>query len=254
MLKETGKASSLRTLATGLATVRADYEPTNTTPWRLSPTNQQQVEDRMASMFVSGPVFFIENHHHHHHPQDRTWEQTQTYGTQLSTQLATLAHMQQSLMHAVAMSPGDMSHFDPEQLSPARTTPKVLVDQLPCRTATSGAAETNCSICLSQFENGDSVRKLPCGHEFHSSCIETWLLNHSRTCPCCRLDLCEHEEKIRAHQADSTLHSGFARTDIEVLMLLSVRELKMILRSRGVECSDCVEKRDLVDRIRALPR
>ena len=240
MIKQQGK---------GPAAARADYEPTNTTPWRISPTNQQQIDNRMASMFVSGPVFFIENHHHY--SQDR--EQTQ-YGTQLSTQLAALAHMQQSLMHAMAMGTGDMSHFDPQQPPATRTTPKVLVDQLPCRTAASGAAETDCSICLSQFENGDRVRKLPCGHEFHSSCIETWLLDHSRTCPCCRLDLCEHEEKIEARQADSTLHSGSARTDIEVLMLLSVRVLKMILRSRGVECSDCVEKRDLVDRIRALPR
>lgn len=45
-----------------------------------------------------------------------------------------------------------------------------------------------CSICLSQFEENDLVRKLTCQHHFHGSCIDRWLENH-QTCPLCKHDL-----------------------------------------------------------------
>ncbi|XP_057422418.1 RING-H2 finger protein ATL52-like [Lotus japonicus] len=44
----------------------------------------------------------------------------------------------------------------------------------------------DCSVCLSEFEDGESVRLLPkCNHAFHLPCIDTWLKSHS-TCPLCR--------------------------------------------------------------------
>jgi hypothetical protein len=33
-----------------------------------------------------------------------------------------------------------------------------------------------CSICLNQFERGDHVRILPCGHLFHKIEVDNWLL------------------------------------------------------------------------------
>lgn len=45
---------------------------------------------------------------------------------------------------------------------------------------------TDCSVCLSEFEEDESVRLLPkCSHAFHVHCIDTWLKNHSN-CPLCR--------------------------------------------------------------------
>lgn len=43
-----------------------------------------------------------------------------------------------------------------------------------------------CAVCLSGFEDGEEVRKLPsCKHSFHAPCIDMWLYSHS-DCPLCR--------------------------------------------------------------------
>jgi len=31
-----------------------------------------------------------------------------------------------------------------------------------------------CAVCISQYEVGDLLKKLPCEHEFHKSCLESW--------------------------------------------------------------------------------
>lgn len=44
----------------------------------------------------------------------------------------------------------------------------------------------DCTVCLSEFEEGDAIRLLPkCSHAFHVSCIDTWLRSHTN-CPMCR--------------------------------------------------------------------
>ncbi|PON41435.1 43kDa postsynaptic protein [Parasponia andersonii] len=52
---------------------------------------------------------------------------------------------------------------------------------------------TECSVCLSEFEEDESVRLLPkCSHAFHLSCIDTWLRSH-KNCPLCRAPIvCEN--------------------------------------------------------------
>lgn len=48
------------------------------------------------------------------------------------------------------------------------------------------SAACECSICLAEMEVGDSVRSLPaCGHTFHCSCIDLWLLRRA-DCPLCK--------------------------------------------------------------------
>jgi hypothetical protein len=41
-----------------------------------------------------------------------------------------------------------------------------------------------CGICLSEYEIGESVRRLPCQHQYHTKCIDSWLSRKSR-CPFC---------------------------------------------------------------------
>jgi hypothetical protein len=45
--------------------------------------------------------------------------------------------------------------------------------------------ETVCGVCLESFEEDDKIRKMPCSHGFHESCIFDWL-RVSRLCPHCR--------------------------------------------------------------------
>jgi hypothetical protein len=44
----------------------------------------------------------------------------------------------------------------------------------------------SCSVCLQDFQSGDTARVLPhCKHMFHLPCIDGWLLKHG-SCPLCR--------------------------------------------------------------------
>ncbi|CAK9820773.1 E3 ubiquitin-protein ligase RNF165 [Anthophora plagiata] len=45
-----------------------------------------------------------------------------------------------------------------------------------------------CTICLSEFENCETVRRLPCMHLFHIDCVDQWLCTNKR-CPICRVDI-----------------------------------------------------------------
>ncbi|KAI8872398.1 hypothetical protein GQ42DRAFT_119439, partial [Ramicandelaber brevisporus] len=46
----------------------------------------------------------------------------------------------------------------------------------------------SCSICLESFHDGESVRRLSCGHAFHVPCVDQWLMTMNGTCPNCRRD------------------------------------------------------------------
>ncbi|KAJ3272762.1 E3 ubiquitin-protein ligase Zswim2 [Terramyces sp. JEL0728] len=43
----------------------------------------------------------------------------------------------------------------------------------------------NCNVCASKIGYGDLVRQIPCGHGFHQSCIDRWLLHSRANCPTC---------------------------------------------------------------------
>lgn len=51
--------------------------------------------------------------------------------------------------------------------------------------ARGGDSGISCIVCLANYENGETLRVLPCGHRFHCDCVDRWLVQQSRTCPLC---------------------------------------------------------------------
>jgi Ring finger domain len=49
---------------------------------------------------------------------------------------------------------------------------------------------TMCSICIDEFEDGETIRILPkCHHGFHFDCIKPWLTERQSCCPLCKTDV-----------------------------------------------------------------
>jgi len=66
------------------------------------------------------------------------------------------------------------------------------IKELPCSIIPPKDEECDCSescecaICITDMKSGDTMRLLPnCGHSFHKSCIDLWLLRRS-DCPLCK--------------------------------------------------------------------
>ncbi|KAK9485485.1 hypothetical protein V1527DRAFT_130725 [Lipomyces starkeyi] len=86
--------------------------------------------------------------------------------------------------------------------------PKAFVENLPTRIWGTETNNTNgreklwgsaaeCVICLEDYVPGQSrVMQLPCGHEFHSTCITPWLTLRKRTCPICKRDVTNANEQL----------------------------------------------------------
>ncbi|KAF8310857.1 hypothetical protein DL93DRAFT_1564787 [Clavulina sp. PMI_390] len=51
------------------------------------------------------------------------------------------------------------------------------------------ATQTECAICLGDFEKGDKLRILPCGHIFHLDEVDAWLIQRKKLCPICKADI-----------------------------------------------------------------
>ena len=43
-----------------------------------------------------------------------------------------------------------------------------------------------CAVCIEDYESGDELRALDCGHAFHKDCIDPWLITKRACCPVCK--------------------------------------------------------------------
>ncbi|CAN7141419.1 E3 ubiquitin-protein ligase RING1 [Brassica rapa] len=96
---------------------------------------------------------------------------------------------------------------------------------------------TDCSVCLSEFEEGEGVRLLPkCSHAFHVSCIDTWLLSH-KNCPLCRAPVFSTE--VRGKETE-TSHQTESGTSVREEESLGSRNVNVVLpRSQSDLASHC---------------
>ena len=53
----------------------------------------------------------------------------------------------------------------------------------------SSSTQTQCIICLCDYDQEDIIRILQCNHIFHKDCIDKWLLNEKTYCPICRQEV-----------------------------------------------------------------
>lgn len=71
---------------------------------------------------------------------------------------------------------------------------KECADLKPCKNE-----EPSCCICLCEYEEGEVLNQLDCGHVYHQECIHSWCQNHTR-CPLCNMDL--EESSYSKHDDD----------------------------------------------------
>ena len=50
----------------------------------------------------------------------------------------------------------------------------------------------DCPICIDTIDAKSQVVSTPCGHVFHSNCMETWIAQGKKNCPQCR-KVCERQ-------------------------------------------------------------
>ncbi|KAJ7539857.1 hypothetical protein O6H91_11G112500 [Diphasiastrum complanatum] len=108
----------------------------------------------------------------------------------------------------------DHSPPQPESVRASKTgLSKMDVDKLPMIRCTASSSQQHyqglggeCMICLNEFSEGDKVRLLPsCGHAFHVSCIDLWLLTNA-SCPACRQSLLPQVSPSNFVRDQSQLH------------------------------------------------
>ncbi|KAL8251434.1 hypothetical protein R6Q59_035127 [Mikania micrantha] len=99
----------------------------------------------------------------------------------------------QSQMGAVETGFDELhSIFD---IDSSKGLPEYSVEKIPkikitgCNDVDDSGERISCSVCLQDFQLGETVRSLPqCHHMFHLPCIDKWLVRHG-SCPLCRRDV-----------------------------------------------------------------
>ncbi|KAK7311849.1 hypothetical protein RJT34_10258 [Clitoria ternatea] len=70
-----------------------------------------------------------------------------------------------------------------------------------------------CCICLSNYENNDELRELPCAHFFHKDCVDKWLKINA-LCPLCKSEVGENtgESVSREEASQNRVENALVNT------------------------------------------
>ncbi|ROT83437.1 putative protein goliath [Penaeus vannamei] len=104
---------------------------------------------------------------------------------------------------------------------------KKALSKIPVKNLKSGDKEIVtenecCAVCIEPYQVSDTVRTLPCKHEFHKSCVDPWLLEH-RTCPMCKMDILKFYGYVLSGSEESVLQLDMLEDtsggDVEVMVV-----------------------------------
>lgn len=179
-----------RSAARGRGTAAAQFHP-------VIPSNQSLAD--VLNDFITGASFG------HQYPEGTVnFQGPNTPGSSGSTSSANrgLINIDFPLPFFLHSNPGDyawgnagfdavitqlLNNLDGSNSGPP-PMPKDQVENLPTvKISDEQVKATNlqCTVCMDDFQVGDSARQLPCEHFFHQDCIIPWLNLHA-SCPICR--------------------------------------------------------------------
>ncbi|EOA37653.1 hypothetical protein CARUB_v10012186mg [Capsella rubella] len=93
-----------------------------------------------------------------------------------------------------------------------------MVKEMPSVTFTCAKDDTttgsSCAICLEDYNVGDKLRVLPCGHKFHVACVDSWLISWRTFCPVCKRDAKRSTDEPPATERTPLLSSSIASSSV----------------------------------------
>lgn len=92
--------------------------------------------------------------------------------------------------------------------------PENRINAIPTVTITAEQARDNlqCAICMEDFKENETAKRLPCSHHFHEECILRWLRLHG-TCPTCRVTLDGENSTRRDYSSYSSNRNSSTRNN-----------------------------------------
>lgn len=107
-----------------------------------------------------------------------------------------------------------------------------------------------CSICFQEFNVGDTVSRLPCGHLYHGCCISEWL-NKKCTCPICRWEL-ETEDRLFEIERIQRMKNRRIRINDHELDRLCIQGLQELAGTRDVNRAKLIQQIKNLDNVEVI--